>query len=105
MKEIVLQARKGIGGKAQGKAMVSKKVISWYATFDIDGNVVDKENELYGQNISGTVLVFPSFKGSTVGAIRLYEMTTKGSAPRALISTLMDPYPFRGYPGGHPGGP
>ena len=96
MKEFVLQASKGVGGKAQGKALVSKKAISWYATFDIGGNVVDKENELYGQNISGTVLVFPGFKGSTVGSMRLYEMATKGTAPRALISALSDPVTLSG---------
>lgn len=71
MKEIILRASKGVRDKAQGKALVSKQVIGWYATFDIDGNVVDKESELYGQNISGSVLVFPAFKGSTVGSVGL----------------------------------
>jgi predicted aconitase with swiveling domain len=90
VKEIVLKGRKGTGGKAEGKALVSKKVICWYTTFDIDGNVVDKESELFGQNISGSILVYPAFKGSTVGSITLYEMAMRGSAPKALINTTAD---------------
>ena len=96
MKETFLKGSKGVGGKAHGRALVTKKVISWYGTFDVDGNVVDKENELYGQNISGSILVFPAFKGSTVGSMRLYEMATKGSAPQALISTEADPVTLSG---------
>jgi predicted aconitase with swiveling domain len=96
MKEIILNGQKGIGGEAQGKALVSKSVISWYATFDVDGNVVDRENELYGRNIAGSVLVFPSFKGSTVGSVRLYEMAVRGSAPKALVIAAADPVTLSG---------
>jgi uncharacterized protein len=90
VEEIILKGRKGTGGKAEGRALVTRKVICWYTTFDIDGNVVDRESELFGQNISGCVLVYPSFKGSTVGSITLYEMAMRGSAPKALINTTAD---------------
>ena len=90
VEEIVLKGRKGTGGKAEGRALVTRKVICWYTTFDIDGNVLDRESELFGQNISGCVLVYPAFKGSTVGSITLYEMAMKGSAPKALINTTAD---------------
>ena len=80
-----------MGGTVNGKALVTKKVICWYSTFDINGNVVDKQSELYGENISGCILVFPSYKGSTVGSTWLYEMALKATAPLALICMQADP--------------
>ena len=90
MEEIILKGHKGAGGKGEGKAMVSKCDVCWFKTVDSKGNIIDKENELYGQNIAGSIFVFPSFKGSTAGSFRLYEMVFKGSAPKAIVNKTAD---------------
>ena len=90
MKEVILRGHKGARGKAEGRAMVSKKAICWLKTVDLNGLVVEKENDLYGKNISGSILVFPTLKGSTSGSYKLYEMALVGSAPKAIINAKAD---------------
>jgi predicted aconitase with swiveling domain len=96
MAEVRIQGHKGLGGNASGKALVSTTVICWYTTFDIDGNVIAKDNILFGKNIAGSILVFPAYKGSTVGSITLYEMALKKSAPCGLIIVKADPVTVSG---------
>ena len=41
---------------------------------------------LYGQAITGKILVFPTGKGSTVGSYTLYRLKQAGKAPLAIVN-------------------
>lgn len=90
MSESVLRGRKIVGGKAEGYALVSKDRICFLATVDTDGTVIEKGHALYGQNIAGKILIFPSGRGSTSGSYRLYEMALNGTAPAAIVVEKAD---------------
>ncbi|HTX44492.1 MAG TPA: DUF126 domain-containing protein, partial [Methanocella sp.] len=65
---MILKGRTVSRGKASGPALVSKDAISFLGGVDPKtGIVIEKGHALYGKNVKGAVLVFPSGKGSTVG--------------------------------------
>ena len=82
-----LLGRKIYQGIVKGKALVTQMGISFYGGVDPDtGFILEKDHELYGQNISGRILVFPRGKGSTVGSYTLYRLKKNGLAPAAIIN-------------------
>ena len=79
-------------GNTGGKALVSSEPIGFFGNVDPDtGMVVEKGHELEGQSIAGTVLVFPTGKGSTVGSYTLYRLKKNGKAPLAIICSESEP--------------
>jgi predicted aconitase with swiveling domain len=67
--------------------LVSTQGISFYGGVDPEtGVVVEKGHELEGKSITGTVLVFPNGKGSTVGSYILYQLAKTRKAPVAIIN-------------------
>jgi predicted aconitase with swiveling domain len=79
-------------GKASGPALVSKDAISFLGGVDPKtGEVIEKGHALFGKNVKGRVLVFPSGKGSTVGSYVLYQLKKNGVAPAALINIRSEP--------------
>jgi predicted aconitase with swiveling domain len=84
---IIIQGRKIAPGRAEGRALVTHMGISFFGGVDPDsGFVMEKGHELEGQCIAGSVLVFPSGKGSTVGSYTLYRLKRNGKAPAAIIN-------------------
>ena len=74
-------------GTADGLALVSAEPIGFLGGVDPDtGLVVEPGHPLYGQCMTGRVLVFPTGKGSTVGSYTLYRMTRSGTAPAAIVN-------------------
>lgn len=74
-------------GKAYGSALVSPEPIGFLGGVDPDtGIVVEPGHPLMGQSVAGTVLVFPTGKGSTVGSYVLYRLAFKGRAPAAILN-------------------
>ena len=71
MTKIILKGHKGIGGVAEGEALVSQDSISYMSdvggVFDtpMTAKVTNKVSlpELYGQSLANKVLVFPTGKG------------------------------------------
>ena len=90
MREVLLRGHKVVGGKAEGRAVVSKEAICWLKTVNLDGLVIEQGHDLQGQNIAGAILVYPTAKGSTAGSLKLYEMALRGSAPKAIINAKAD---------------
>jgi len=90
MSEVVLRGRRIVGGKAEGHALVTKDRICFLATIETNGLVIEEGHDLYGKNVAGTILVFPSGKGSTSGSYRLYEMVLSGTAPKAILNIKAD---------------
>ena len=84
--EITFKCHKIIGGYGEGEAIVSHEPICFYLTDPKTGVMRERTHELYGKNVAGKVLVFPSGKASSVVQIDgLYKLATNGLAPRALI--------------------
>jgi uncharacterized protein len=84
---MTLTGRAIFPGRVEGLALVSRMGISFYGGVDPEtGLVTDPGHDLYGQSISGVVLVFPSGKGSTVGSYILYRLKNNGHAPAAILN-------------------
>ena len=84
--QITLRCHKIIGGYGEGEALVSHEPICFYLTDPKTGVIRERTHELYGKNLSGKVLVFPSGKASSVVQIDgLYKLAKNGLAPKALI--------------------
>jgi predicted aconitase with swiveling domain len=92
MEEIVFKARKIAKGRAEGEALVSLRPIAFYGGVSEEtGQVVDKNSDLYGQNLSGKILVFPVGKGSAGGSYHLAKMVRNKTEPRGIINYRADP--------------
>jgi predicted aconitase with swiveling domain len=89
---VMLKGRPISRGRAIGPALVSKDPISFLGGVDPKtGDVIEKGHALYGRNVKGTVLIFPSGKGSTVGSYVLYQLKKNGAAPAAIINVRSEP--------------
>ena len=74
-------------GTAAGPALVSSEPIGFLGGVDPEsGLVIEKGHPLEGVCISGTVLCFPTGKGSTVGSYTLYRMKKEDRAPVAILN-------------------
>jgi len=49
------------------------------------GIIKEKNHSLYGESISGKILIFPHAKGSTVGSYILYALKKNGVSPNGMI--------------------
>jgi len=79
-------------GCAKGKALVSKKPISFYGGVDPEtGVIVEKEHDLEGKCIANRILVFPWGKGSTVGSYIIYRLVKRGLGPKAIVNVVAEP--------------
>ncbi len=79
-------------GKARGKALVCRDAISFLGGIDPKtGTVIEKGHALEGKNVAGTVLVFPTGKGSTVGSYVMLQLKKNGKAPAAIINATAEP--------------
>ena len=86
------KCHKVASGCASGPALVTKDPISFLGNVNPEtGVVVDPAHELFGQCIAGTVLIFPSGKGSTVGSYVIYQLKKRGIAPAAMINLRSEP--------------
>ena len=79
-------------GCASGAALVTEEPISFLGNVNPEtGIVIDPGHELYGQCVSGKVLIFPGGKGSTVGSYVIYQLKKRGLAPVAMINIRSEP--------------
>lgn len=74
-------------GSAIGPALVTRDPISFYGGVDPDsGTITDRDHELFGTSVVGTIFIFPRGKGSTVGSYVLYRMKKQGTSPAGIIN-------------------
>ena len=84
---MIIKGRKIVGGIACAEALVSRDPISFYGGIDpVTGEVIEKEHNLEGKQITGKIFIFPTGKGSTVGSYVIYRMKKLGTAPAAIIN-------------------
>jgi predicted aconitase with swiveling domain len=74
-------------GRAEGPALVSPAPIGFLGGVDPDtGIVLEPAHPLQGQSVRGTVLVFPTGKGSTVGSYTILRLAHSGAGPVAIVN-------------------
>ena len=82
----VLRCHVGIGPRVQGEALVAADNFS--ARYDLDrlqGIFSRPDHALAGQSYVDRILVVNTAKGGVASAWMLYEMASRGMAPKALL--------------------
>jgi len=88
---LILEGRVIKAGRAEGRALVSPAPIGFLGGVDPDtGVVLEPGHPLQGRSVSGSVLVFPTGKGSTVGSYTLLRLARGGHAPVAIINSASE---------------
>lgn len=73
-------------GVAEGEVLFSSDALCFYLVDPETGVVIEKNHCLYGQCITGKILVFPNGKGSSVvQADGMYQLKMKGTQPKAMV--------------------
>lgn len=81
-----LKCHKGIGPKVAGEALVADDNFS--ARYDLDrlkGIFSRPQHKLAGQSYKDKILVLNTSKGGVASAWMLYEMKSRGIAPKAIL--------------------
>jgi predicted aconitase with swiveling domain len=82
----VLKCHKGIGEKVQGEALVADDNFSTRYDLDrIKGVFSRPQHKLVGQSYVDKILVLNTSKGGVASAWMLYEMKSRGMAPKAIL--------------------
>jgi predicted aconitase with swiveling domain len=82
-----IKGRQVVRGKASGPALVSSEPICYLGGVDVKtGRITEVGHPLYGKSIAGKVLVFPTGKGSTGGSYLIFEATSNGVGPCAMLN-------------------
>jgi len=67
--------------------LVSSAPIGFLGGVDPEtGVVLEPAHPLQGQSVKGTVLVFPTGKGSTVGSYTILRLAHSGAGPAAIVN-------------------
>jgi predicted aconitase with swiveling domain len=99
MEKIILKGHIGIGGKAEGEALVCQEPVNLMAD---TGNVwTDLKDttftnkvgtpSVYGKAFAGKVLVFPTGKGGIFSTNIMMDVATVGATPVAIINVMTHP--------------
>lgn len=74
------------GGLAKGELLFSRDAVCFYLINPKTGVVIEKEHCLYGQSITGKILVFPYGKASSVvQADGMYQLQLTGMGPAGMV--------------------
>ncbi len=84
---LTFKARTIKAGRAEGPALVSPAPIGFLGGVDPDtGVVLESGHPLQGRSVKGSVLVFPTGKGSTVGSYTILRLAKSGAGPVAIVN-------------------
>ena len=79
-------------GKAYGPVLATRQAISFWGCVDpATGLISDKRHDLFGEAVSGRILVFPFGKGSSTGSLMILELLRLDLAPAAIINIRTEP--------------
>lgn len=91
MKEIVIHGRKAYKGHVAGEALVSTDGLGTFGSInEKTGVVTEREHSIFGESITGKVLVFPYAKGSSAWGRSFQVMDYNGVTPKAMLVSLID---------------
>ena len=86
-----LQARPIIPGSARGRALVTTSPLSfWGGVNPKTGEIIDRRHEKSGDIVTGKIFAFPNGRGSSTSSAILLECIRTGTAPAAIINSLVD---------------
>jgi len=99
MTKIILKGHKGIGGVAEGEALVCQEPINlmadtgnvWKDVGDVTFTNKVGTPSVYGQSFAGKVLVFPTGKGGIFSTNIMMDAATVGSLPKAIVNVMAHP--------------
>jgi predicted aconitase with swiveling domain len=81
-----------VPGKSEGETIVTSQTISFWGGVDPKtGCISDPRHELFGETVSGKVLVFPFGKGSSTTSLMILELARVDKAPAAIINMRTEP--------------
>ncbi len=87
-----LKGRSLVSGEATGVAVSTDVPLSFWGGMDPNtGEVIDPRHPLYGDCLSGKVLVLPHGRGSCSASGVLFESIRNGVAPSAILVSHIDP--------------
>ena len=92
MPVIELECHVGIGPEVSGEALVTDDNFS--ARYDLDrikGIFSRPQHKLAGQSYVDKIMVFNTAKGGVASAWMLYEMKSRGIAPKAILFNYVNP--------------
>ncbi len=79
-------------GVAKGVALVTSQPICFWGGLDPKtGLITERGHELKGQCVTGTILVFPTGKGSSTTSAILLEAVRRRTAPAAIVNIKTEP--------------
>jgi hypothetical protein len=79
-------------GIAEGEALTTEQPLCLYDSLDPkSGNIINRRHELFGENVSGKILVFPYGIGSSTSAATILEASRCGKAPKAIVNLETEP--------------
>ncbi|MEQ9395721.1 aconitase X swivel domain-containing protein [Haliea sp.] len=92
------KARRVTGGCANGPALKTSQAINFTGAMCKPANLVpgrkaeirDNHHELFGKNVKGKVLLFPSAVGSTHTGLVILDLVSRGQGPVAMIVQQAD---------------
>lgn len=81
-----------VEGMVDGTALVSRFPLSFLGGVNpATGQIIDHESDVFGEFVTGKILIYPTGKGSTVGSYVIYGMKKVGTAPAAMVLVKPDP--------------
>jgi predicted aconitase with swiveling domain len=87
MNDLILNGCCVVSGVAEGEVLASDQPISFWGGLDPrTGCIHDPGHGLFGQSISGKILVFPFGKGSSTGSLIILELSRIHKAPAAIVN-------------------
>jgi len=91
MKKIILRGRGLVEGKVIGEMIISRRPLSFLGGIDtLTGKIVDPNNNLYNEILTGRIFYLPASIGSTVGAFVIYKLRKDNLGPKAIVCEKAD---------------
>ena len=92
MRKIRIRCHIVFKGIAEGEALTTEQPLCLYDSLDPkSGNIINRRNELFGENVSGKILVFPYGIGSSTSAATILEASRCNKAPKAIVNLETEP--------------
>lgn len=91
MRELRSIGHRVVGGRVEGKALVSPEPICFLGGVNVNtGEITERGHTLEGRSMAGKVLIFPTGKGSTGGSYLIYETCSNGVGPVAMLNRRVE---------------
>lgn len=88
----ILTGGRGVGNEVRAKVLVSQH--GFGVRYDLDqatGVISNRDHDLYGQSVSGRILVFTQPKGGVAASWSLAGLKERGIAPAGMICRQASP--------------